>query len=183
MKKYLFMEVYHKIMTDKINVLSSKDLILAIEKIIVCSGFTIKQFEFKKNGFSAFTISQDNEQIELSINIGNIGSSYLPNKPYILRRQVRKMTFEEIPDNKRNEISMLIGITKISDKFIIACWNPFYFIGHSTNRSCYILNDSLMIAYLKGIYDGIDCKTPVLACSEENFGKLLKIYIGRYAVD
>ncbi|WP_373435119.1 hypothetical protein, partial [Metamycoplasma equirhinis] len=66
---------------------------------------------------------------------------------------------------------------------VLACWNPFYFVGHSTNRSCYVLQNSLETARSNGFYDGVDCKIPVLVCSTKMFEQLLNVYLERNAVD
>lgn len=169
-------------MFNKESMLSPKELVLAVERVFINSGFTVKSFDYMENGFIEFNLLK-NESFIISVNVRNIGSAYLPNKPYILRRQVGKMIFESIPDNGRTKLSMLLGVGNKNNRLLLACWNPFYFIGHSTNRSCYVLESSLDEAYEKGFYDGVDCKTPVLVCSENNFEKLLHIYIERNAVE
>ena len=116
------------------------------------------------------------------MNIRNIGSAYLPKKPYILRRQVGKLSFDDLPSNNKKSLSMLIGVANKDNEILLACWNPFYFIGHSTNCSCYVLENSLDKAKNIGLYVGEDCKTPVLVCSS-HFNEMLNVYIERNMMD
>lgn len=166
--------------------LSSKELFIYIQKAIVSSGFLIDHYEKCSNELKIFhilKISTSEKKFTLYINVRNIGSAYLPNKPFIKRRQVGKLNLEDIPVNKGNTLSMLLGVTFVDERPIFACWNPFYFIGHNTNRSCYVLDSSLDYALKNGLYDGGDCKTPVIVFSEASFSKMLDIYIKRSVVD
>lgn len=165
------------------NILSSKELLLVMEKILISSGFIIYSVLKGNNNFIEFNIEKNNKKYRIFANIRNIGSAYLPKKPYIMRRQVSKMLIDEIPLNRGNNLSMLLAIKKVENQYILACWNPFYFVGHSKNRSCYVLQQSLENAYLNGLYQGIDCKTPVLVCSEKNMEQLIEVYIERNSVD
>lgn len=171
-------------MSYKDSMLSSEELILELESIFIQSGFLITSLSRSlNNNFTKFELSKNKVEYCIYANIRNIGSAYLPNKPFIMRRQVGKMNFNEIPENTTNTVSMLLAIGIIENKKVLACWNPFYFVGHSTNRSCYVLQSSLEEAVLNGFYDGVDCKTPVLVCSKNNFGQLLKVYLERNTID
>ncbi len=166
--------------------MNHKELLLTFEKTLVSSGILINSIEKCEDSIKNFyqvKIIFKNKQLNLFVDLRNISSAYLPNKPYILRRQVGKLEFDAIPINDENSLSMLIGITCIDDKIILVCWNPFYFIGHSTNRSCYVLESSLEEAKQFGLYDGNDCRTPVLVCLDSCFDKMLDIYVERNVVD
>ena len=170
-------------MSNKDNMLSSKELVLEVENIFIQSGFIISSFLDLKNGFVRFQLSKNGVEYIINTNIRNVGSAYLPNKPYIMRRQVGKMNLDDIPDNTGRTASMLLAIASVDGERVLACWNPFYFVGHSTNRSCYVLQNSLETACSNGFYDGVDCKTPVLVCSTKMFEQLLNVYLERNAVD
>ncbi len=164
----------------------STELLLSFEKVLVSSGILINSVEKHKEGLKNFYLVRvifKNEQMNLYVNLSNIGSAYLPNKPYILRRQVGKLIFNDLPVNKNTSLTLLIGITYVNDEIVVACWNPFYFVGHSTNRSCYILESSIEKANCAGLYVGDDCKTPVFVCSSSHFSELLDVYIERNLVD
>jgi hypothetical protein len=169
-------------MNPKSTVLSSKELTLVLQEIINKSGFIITSFSQNENGFNQIGIKNKHD-FNLNVNIRNIASAYLPNKPHIKRRQVGKMHFDTIPINQQKQLSMLLGVGRVNDRYVLACWNPFYFLDHSTNRSCYVLQESLEFANENGLYDGIDCKTPVLVCSENGFEKLIKVYLERNVLD
>ena len=166
--------------------LTSGDLILALKKSLITSGFSVEsiyQCDGDLKTFHKLEISFNNDKMTLFINVRNIGSAYIPKKPYIKRRQVGKLLLEKIPPNTKNSLSMLIGIIRVDNIFVYACWNPFYFIGHSTNRSCYVLDSSIEYALQNGVYDGEDCKTPVLVFTEPNFNNIINIYLNRSVVD
>lgn len=170
-------------MANKENMFSSKELILQVENIFVKSGYLILSYSDLNNGFLKFVLLKNNIEYVVCANVRNIGSAYLPNKPYIMRRQVGKMNLDEIPGNVKTNVSMLLAIGTVESNSVLACWNPFYFVGHATNRSCYVLQSSLEKAQSEGFYDGVDCKTPVLVCSSNNFEQLLNVYIERNMVD
>lgn len=166
--------------------LNHKQLLLFFEKVLTSSNIlinSVKECESELKNFYLFDVSYKDENLFLYVNIRNISSAYLPNKPYILRRQVGKLSFEFLPANKKNSLTLLLGITNEDESIVVVCWNPFYFIGHSTNRSCYVLESSLTIAKNLGLYVGEDCKTPVLVCSTNNFEELLEVYRERNMVD
>ena len=168
------------------NMMSTHELLLSLEKVLVSSNVlirSVKNCENELKNFYLISVEINNQLIELYVNIRNIGSAYLPNKPYILRRQVGKLSFDDLPPNNKKSLSMLIGIANIDNEILLACWNPFYFIGHSTNRSCYVLENSLDKAKNIGLYVGEDCKTPVLVCSSSHFNEMLNVYIERNLVD
>jgi len=170
-------------MSNKENMLSSKELVLEVENIFVQSGFIINSFCDLKNGFLRFELNKNGVEYIINTNVRNVGSAYLPNKPYIMRRQVGKMNLDDIPVNSGKTVSMLLAIATVNDERVLVCWNPFYYVGHSTNRSCYVLQNSLEAAQSHGFYDGIDCKTPVLVCSNKKFERLLSVYLERNVVD
>ena len=165
------------------SMLSSKELLLEVENIFIQSGFLITSVSNLKNGFFRFEINKNGVGYIINSNIRNVGSAYLPNKPFIMRRQVGKMNLDDIPVNAGKTVSMLLAIATVDGERVLACWNPFYFVSHSTNRSCYVLENSLEIARSYGFYDGIDCKTPVLICSNKMFEQLLNVYLERNTVD
>lgn len=163
--------------------LSSSELVLIFQRVLVESGFLIISYESKINSFGTMKLKYNSKEFVINFNIRNIGSAYLPNKPNIMRRQVGKLESEDIPINSQIQVSMLLGLKVLDNTYILTCWNPFYFVGHKTNRSCYVLKESLQEAKENGFYDGVDCNTPVLACSTKEFSQLLSAYIERNSVD
>lgn len=173
-------------MQNSKKLMNSHELLLSLEKHLILSNILIRSVTDCKNelkNFYLLDIVVKNQNIKLYVNIRSIGSAYLPNKPYILRRQVGKLLFDHLPQNSKKTFSMLIGVAEKDGETLLVCWNPFYFIGHKTNRSCYVLEGSLETAKNIGLYVGEDCKTPVLICSCRNFEKMLNVYIERNLVD
>lgn len=167
-------------------VMNSHELVLSLEKILISSNVLIRSIENCDKELKNFYLLKsvhNNKDISIYINVRNIGSAYLPNKPYIFRRQVGKLSFDDLPLNSENCISILAGITLFKGKLILVCWNPFYFVGHSTNRSCYVLEKSIERAMNFGLYVGEDCKTPVFICDENHFIEMIDIYMERNMVD
>ncbi len=164
---------------------SKNELLLFVQKTIVNSGFIINSFEEcdEPKSFVKVTIEKGEKKYTLYINVGNIRPAYLPNKPFIKRRQVGKLSLDQIPANTPKSLSMLIGICVIDDYPVFACWNPFYFIGHSTNRSCYVIDSSLSSAISCGVYVGDDCRTPLICFTESHFDEMLDIYLEKSVVD
>ena len=162
------------------------ELLLIFESFLVNSGFLIlEMIDIKKEtpNFHKFVIKTNNKNFTVNIDIRNIGDAYLPDKPHVKRRQVGKLSFEQIPKNKNDTVSMLVGIKQIDKDFVMACWNPFLFLSHITNRSCYLLEESMEQALNSGVYIGKDCGTPVYICSIDHFDQLLDIYINNNSIE
>ena len=65
-------------MSNKDNMLSSKELVLEVENIFIQSGFIISSFLDLKNGFVRFQLSKNGVEYIINTNIRNVGSAYLP---------------------------------------------------------------------------------------------------------
>lgn len=166
--------------------ISKQDLLLFFEQTLVLSGFFIEETEGLKNelrNFYSFKVKNQSSQFVISANISNISDAYLPNKPFIKRRQVGHLVFETLPKNTKDKVSLLVGIKKIEDEFVLVCWNPFYFVGHSTNRSCYVNESTLEKTLRIGFYVGDDCGTKLYACTRNHFAELLDLFITENAID
>ena len=165
---------------------NKSELIINFEKIITKSDYLILSFKDLNDTLSNFyslTIQKDKKIFNLTFNIRNISDAYLPNKPYIKRRQVGKLDFDSLPLNNKTNVTLLLGLKEINGELVLVCWNPFYFVGHQTNRSCYVLESTMEKALQCGFYIGEDCKTKLYVCNETNFGKLLTQYIEENAVE
>lgn len=163
--------------------LSSRELLLVIQQLLISSGYLIQSTDFGTRNFTKIIINKDKKDLCLFVDIRNVCSAFIPGKPYMMRRQVGKMKFEEIPKNLKTQASMLLAVGEVNGELVLVCWNPFYYLGHATNRSCYVLQDSLEKAIIDGLYNGEDCKVPVLVCNSSNIERLLQTYIERNALD
>lgn len=166
--------------------LSKFELLNLFQNFVSKSKFLIIEFKDLKdslNNFYSLIIEKENYFTELIFNIRNIGDAYLPNKPQIKRRQVGKLDFDKLPLNEKKKISLLVGIKLINNEPVLVCWNPFFFVGHQTNRSCYVLESTMNKGLQLGFYTSEDCKTKVYVCNENNFDKLLSYYIEENTID
>ena len=166
--------------------ISKQDLLLFFEQTLVLSGFFVEETKDLKSelgSFFLFRIKNNNSEFEITANISNISDAYLPNKPYIKRRQVGHLVFENLPKNTKTKVTLLIGIKRIEDQLVYVCWNPFYFVGHSTNRSCYVNEASLEKTARLGFYSGEDCGTKLYACTSNRFAELIDLFISENAID
>lgn len=74
------------------NMMSTHELLLSLEKVLVSSNVlirSVKKCENKLKNFYLISVEINNQFIDLYVNIRNIGSAYLPNKPYILQNLLR----------------------------------------------------------------------------------------------
>ena len=166
--------------------ISKQDLLLFFEQTLVLSGFFVEETKDLKNeigSFHLFKVKNKSSEFVITANISNISDAYLPNKPFIKRRQVGHLVFEALPKNTKNKVTLLIGIKRIENEFVIVCWNPFYFVGHSTNRSCYVNESTLEKTSRLGFYVGDDCGTKLYACTNNRFAELLDLFITENAID
>lgn len=172
--------------TKSENTLSKFNLLVLFEQLISKSGFLLvnyKDINDKLENFHSLVIEKDKRRFEIIFNIRNISDAYLPNRPEIKRRQVGKLVFDELPSNQKNRAVMLLGLKIINSEPVLVCWNPFYFVGHATNRSCYVAQSSMEKALQCGLYVGEDCKTRVYACFGSNFNRLLKLFVEENALE
>lgn len=172
--------------TKSQDTISRPNLLVYFQQVLTKSGFLVTNFKDLKgtlDNFYSFVVEKGGKKIELSFNIRNISNAYLPNKPDIKRRQVGKLSFEDLPLNRKDCLIMLLGLKLISGELVLVCWNPFYFVGHATNRSCYVLKSTMEKALQCGFFEREDCKTKVYACSSSNFGELLNHYIEENVVE
>ncbi len=164
--------------------LSKNDLLLCFEDVLISSGFVIYNLEMDKNtNFYKFVVNKNKKEFVLFVNISNINEAYIPNKPFIKRRQIGALVLDNIPQNTGNQFSMLCGIKKVDEEIVLCVWNPFYFTNHTKNRSCYVVSDSIYDALKNGIHFGIDCKNTVYLCNRISFEKLFDEYILKNRID
>lgn len=172
--------------TKSEDTLSKFDLLVLFEQLITKSGFIITNYKDiyeTLDNFHSLTVEKDKKQFELIFNIRNVSDAYLPNKPEIKRRQVGKLEFDSLPFNQKKRAVMLLGLKVYNGEPVLVCWNPFYFVGHATNRSCYVVESTMEKALQCGFYAGEDCRTRVYACSGSSFEKLLSLFIEENAVE
>lgn len=156
--------------------LSLKQRIDLIKECLLRSDIGLKNFSEGENGFYRFDIAFGNESYSLRILSKNIVNSGWSEKPYIKRIQVPSFLGKEIPLNTMQNSSMFLGIAFVNNEPIIAVWNPFSYVFHKTNRSCYVNVKSLVLGFHESFIKTIDSKQIVLVCDKGHFGDLVKYY-------
>lgn len=156
--------------------LSLKQRIDLIKECLLRSDIELKDVSEGENGFFKFDIICENESFSLHILPKNVVNSGWSEKPYIKRIQVMSFLGKEIPLNTRENSSMFLGIAFVNNEPVISVWNPFSYVFHKTNRSCYVEVESLVLGSHEGFIKTIDSKQIVLVCDKYHFGDLIKFY-------
>ena len=126
-----------------------------------------------------FTQAQLAEKTGVSIpTISNIESNKrIPSVSSLMRRQVAALDVGLLPQNKDGEVTVLLGVCEIDEKKVFAIWNAFYFVGHKTNRSCYVSAKDLLEASESGLAISSYSDTPVYVSTTERFAEALDKFI------
>jgi len=159
--------------------LSKEQMIHTFELFLLRAGYIIIELTHEKTckNFYDLVARKENKDLLIHFSIRNIGSAFLPYDKTVLRIQTGPIDQNLLPENKTNEISVLIGVTVSSDKEILAIWNAFYFTGHKTNRSCYLSDDSFKEAINKGKSRSSYSDTPVYVSDDSHFSETIEMYI------
>lgn len=158
------------------------DLFLAF---CAASGFSAERCRANDtlSHFMDFSLVGRQLKFEITLNLRNISSAYLPYDPSVQRRQVSALQSERLPKNTKTHLTLLGGIYAKGDEPIFAVWNPFLFCDHRTVRSCYIskgaLDQTASTGYVKSFYSS----TPVYSCTKGNLSRLLENYCSENAID
>jgi len=147
-----------------------------IKDFLLNSNIAVLSVSKKDEYFYAFDIEVNGAKKIINIYPKNIVNSGWSEKPYIKRIQVPSFLGKTIPLNNKEQCSLFLGIAFVNNKPIFAVWNPFTYVFHKTNRSCYVNVESLDICYHNGLYKTIDSKKEIILCDKDNFGQLLEIY-------
>ena len=156
--------------------LSLKQRIDLIKECLLRSDVELVNLSMADNNFVRFDIVCGKEKLSLHILPKNIVNSGWNDKPYIKRIQVMSFLDKRIPLNTKDNSSMFLGVAFVNNEPIFAVWNPFSYVFHKTNRSCYVEVESLALSSHQGFIKTIDSKQIVLLCDKEHFGDLIKYY-------
>ena len=161
--------------------LDKKQRIDVVKSFFMASDFEI--IDIKENApFTCFSVRRAGRTLSLYLLLKNIVNSGWSNKPYIKRIQIMSLANVDVPHNSGNTYSILLGIGIVNGQPIVCVWNPFLFVFHKSNRSCYVLVKSLALCHHVGFYSTNDSGNDLLLSDKNNFGKLIFEYIDRYEV-
>jgi len=170
------MEDYQKIYDPK---LERDALLLCFEELLIKNGYLISlcNEEGSVKGFADLTVKRNGKPFSIHVNIRNISNACLPYDPSVMRRQVAALDVGLLPQNKDGEVTVLLGVCEIDEKKVFAIWNAFYFVGHKTNRSCYVSANDLLKASESGLSISSYSDTPVYVATTERFAEALDKFI------
>lgn len=117
------------------------------------------------------------KQIKLHFIIKNIVNSGWSWRPDVKRIQISSLAKCCLKANTASEITFLIGVYFINEKTVFAVWNPACFTFHSTNRSCYVMKDSLLRASNGEFLYKEDYGQMVFVCLFNQVSKLILEFI------
>ena len=159
--------------------MSKEQLLLVFESFIIEAGYAIISVENDETNkqFTNIKTIKDGKSFLFHSNIKKIAPAYFPNDDSVLRIQVGPIDMESTPENRENQISILVGITKQDNKNVISIWNAFYFTGHQTNRSCYLTISNIDDTFSDGKCITSYSGTPVYISTKERFNEVLDEFI------
>lgn len=151
-------------------------LLNLFQNVLTSNGYTIMSVS-KLDKFYNLKVFKDEREITFSINLSTIKNAFLPKDPTVKRRQIGHLEMCEIKTITKNVISLIIGIAKICDEYVFVCWNPFYFTGHKTNRSCYVTHESLVQMKFNNYYRVKYGNTPSYLFTQSGFELFIDKFI------
>ena len=153
--------------------LSKKELYSILDNFFLNADYTINEvtcFDHKRK----YLLSKNSKNLTVTVLLKNISDCGWKNRKNIKRIQVMKL--QGSLKTKINEYFLLLGLTKVDDKFIIVAWNPLKYVYHEKNRSAYVYDNTLFEAKKIGFYHIVQNGEKILACDIDNFTKLLDMY-------
>lgn len=163
--------------------LSLKQRIDLFKTFLLESSIDLIQLDNFNDDFTSFTINLDGKKFKLNLLLKNVVNSGWADKPLIKRIQVKAMTQDQIPINTELSCSMFCGFSFVNDEPILSVWNPFMYVFHKTNRSCYVNCNTLALCARDGYIKSVDSNQEVLNCNKNNLKKLILEFINRNAIE
>lgn len=156
--------------------LALKQRIDLIKECLLRSNIELFNILETENGFFRFDVKCSGTYFSLHILPKNIVNSGWAEKPYIKRIQVMSFFGKNIPMNTNENSSIFLGVAFVNSQPIFAVWNPFSYVYHKTNRSCYVNVNSLALCFREGFIKTVDSKQTVLLCDKHHLGELITYY-------
>lgn len=108
----------------------------------------------------------------------NISNSGWDDKPEIKRIQIPCLEDVKLPT--KNDFSLLCGIGKFDEEYMLAVWDPKNYLTHNTVCSCYVFFSSFIKAKDKGFYHGVNEGKEVMVCNANGFEDMIHEISSRY---
>lgn len=125
-----------------------------------------------------YVVTKSGDPITLHIYLKNVTLAGWADKPHIFRVQVTNcFSSSNISKITSTEITIICGICSVDDIPMLCAWNVFGYVLHKTNRSCYVLSTSLILAKERGFYMSHDLGQFVWICRSDFIETLLSEYV------
>ena len=161
--------------------LSYKQRVDLIKRCFMICGIDLVDEKPLDNGFYHFDILLDGKQISLYVLSKNIVNSGWSDKPFIKRIQVKPYKLNEVEKNTLDTSSLFIGIAYANEIPICVAWNPFMFLYHNTNRSCYINVELIARCQHEGMIKTKSSGQDVILCEPAHFKELIVTFLNSNA--
>ena len=155
---------------------SRKQRIDLIKRCLLISGVNLIDEKQLDNSFHRFNVCLDGKEFSLDLLLKNISNSGWSDKPLIKRIQVRALPVDEIEKNTVRGCSIFIGVAYANESPILVAWNPFMFLYHNTNRSCYIDVKLLASCQHEGFLKATSSNQKVILADTSHFLELIEEY-------
>ncbi len=129
---------------------SNFDITLAIQKMIVQNDFVILKYEKLSPLIKLIIKDSKNKTISLNILYKNITHSGWRDKPHIKRIQVTNLKYTHsylFEKDSPSSFLIYLGYYNFDSNPIFVVWDPERYTKHATNRSCYVLIETLQRGY------------------------------------
>ncbi len=147
-----------------------------IKEAILCSGFSIINFNRTNEGFYKIEIDKINHYTIYAF-IRTVSGSGWSNKPDIRRVQIKGFDIDSVIASGHSNTSMIIGVDSLYSKDIFIFWNIYNFGNHKKNRSCYVHVNNIFQTFNKGYTITTDFKQKIWLSDKFNFNIILKDYM------
>lgn len=149
--------------------------------LIICNIDLISETQI--DSFYHFEILLHGKKIKICAVLKNVVNSGWSDKPFIKRIQVKRFNSSELLKNTSEGCSLFIGLAYTNEAPIFVCWNPFMFLFHTTNRSCYIDVSLLARCQHEGFISTMSSNQKVILSDTNHFDKMIEKYIEFNAVE
>lgn len=155
-----------------------KDLRLVFEKLLTNNNFTIKNSDFSKS-IKNVVATKNGIEFTFHFVLRNIVGAGWTTKPNIKRIQVQNfkdvnpMLFEK---TTKNHYFFYVGYYNYDNNPLFIFWDPGRYDSHKTNRSCYVLLNSMQRAHNHKFLETVNVGRKVWIIKEERFNEFLNKY-------
>ncbi len=129
-------------------------------------------------------IESDGKPFRLNFVLRSLGTGGWKEKPWIYRIQIGALKEGALPMARDGELSLLLGLFYLDGAPALAAWNPFMYVFHKTNRSCYLKEGDIrsLSEDPSGVYVGKETYPAPILCRGDSFGKFLAECRKRYSL-